>query len=254
MAKKGLPLTQAALSAHAGSIGIGLPVIWAVLTVETSGCGFLGDRRPKILFERHVFHRETKGKFDTKAPDLSSSSAGGYGPAGANQHARLARAMALDKIAALDSTSWGLGQVMGFNAKTAGFQNVTTMVAAMETSEDAQLGAMIAFLKAGKLHTLLQSGDWAGFAKRYNGAAFAKNKYDVKLAAAFKQFVKDGVPDIEMRTAQLALVYAGFNPGRVDGIFGSLTSTALQRFQLSEKLPQTGQLDSATKARLTNLL
>ena len=31
--------------------------MWAVLGVETSGCGFRPDRRPKILFERHVFSR-----------------------------------------------------------------------------------------------------------------------------------------------------------------------------------------------------
>ena len=42
-------------------VRVGLPEIWAVLRVETRGCGFLPDRRPQILFERHIFHRETRG-------------------------------------------------------------------------------------------------------------------------------------------------------------------------------------------------
>ena len=46
--------------------------LWAVLSVETRGCGFLPDRRPLILFERHYFSRLTKGKFDAEAPDISN--------------------------------------------------------------------------------------------------------------------------------------------------------------------------------------
>src|SRR5204863_9082982 len=33
-------------------------------SVETSGCGYLPDRRPKILFERHVFSRLTEHRYD----------------------------------------------------------------------------------------------------------------------------------------------------------------------------------------------
>jgi len=250
--KKGLPLTAKALATQAGSAGIGLPEIWAILAVETAGCGYLADRRPTILFERHVFRKQTGGKFDEKAPDLSNSTAGGYGPGGANQHDRLARAIALDRTAALNSTSWGLGQVMGFNATMVGFTDVEAMVAAMQTSEDEQLGAMFGFIKANKLHMVLQKKDWTTFARRYNGPEFTKNKYDTKLAAAFTRFVTDGVPDIEVRTAQLGLLYRGFNPGKIDGIFGSGTSTALKRFQLSLGLPQTGQIDSATGKALSD--
>jgi hypothetical protein len=34
-----------------------LPVLWSVVVVETSGCGFLPDRRPRILFERRILVR-----------------------------------------------------------------------------------------------------------------------------------------------------------------------------------------------------
>src|SRR5436190_828385 len=33
--------------------------LWTVLNVETHGYGFLADRRPLILFERHIFHKRT---------------------------------------------------------------------------------------------------------------------------------------------------------------------------------------------------
>ena len=52
--------------------------LWSVLTVETRGCGYLADRRPLILFERHYFSRLTKRKFDAKAPDISNLQWGGY--------------------------------------------------------------------------------------------------------------------------------------------------------------------------------
>ncbi|MGG7377547.1 N-acetylmuramidase domain-containing protein, partial [Escherichia coli] len=42
--------------------------MWAVIHVESSGAGYQADRRPKILFERHVFHRLTGGRFDAAHP------------------------------------------------------------------------------------------------------------------------------------------------------------------------------------------
>ena len=105
--------------------------MWAVLGVETSGCGFRPDRRPKILFERHVFSRETDGRWDRSHPELSNSTPGGYSGGGPDQYLRLQKAMALDRRAALRSESWGVGQVMGFNAVNDGFADVEKMVDAM---------------------------------------------------------------------------------------------------------------------------
>src|SRR5262245_55550212 len=131
------PLSEAGLTKAASDIGVERPALWAVMTVETKGCGFLADRRPQILFERHVFHKRTEGAFDQTDPDLSNPRAGGYGKGGAFQYERLARAIALKRDAALASTSWGLGQIMGFNAVAAGFADVEAMVRAMCNSEDA---------------------------------------------------------------------------------------------------------------------
>src|ERR1700722_1769208 len=103
-----LALSQAGLGRAAQALSTGAPEIWSVCTVETSGCGFLPDRRPPILYERHIFHRLTNGVFDDG--DISSPDPGGYGDSGPHQYDRLARAIALNRTAALQSASWGMAQ------------------------------------------------------------------------------------------------------------------------------------------------
>src|SRR3989442_2948435 len=82
---KATPLSVLGVERARDRIHIGLPELWAVVRVQTRGCGFLADRRPKLLFERHIFHRETGGRFHAQPPDLSQPSAADYG-AGRPQH------------------------------------------------------------------------------------------------------------------------------------------------------------------------
>ena len=242
---KGKPLSEEGLLSAADEIGVGLPALWAVMIVETRGCGFLADRRPQILFERHIFHRRTNGKFDA-APDVSNAVAGGYGAGGAFQYDRLGRAMTFDRIAALESTSWGLGQVMGFNATEVGFPDVEAMVNAMCESEDAQFEAMVAFIKKNDLAQYLQKDDWSNFAFHYNGPNFQKNNYDTKLAKAFARYTVGPLPSLRVRAAQMYLTYLNCSPGGVDGWFGQRTQNALIRFQKQKAMPPTSDLDDIT--------
>lgn len=119
-------LSSAGIAKVSSNLAVHVPEIWTVLAVETSGCGFLPDRRPQILYERHIFHRLTGGRFDDG--DISDVSAGGYGPRGAQQYERLSRAILNDRTAALQSASWGIGQIMGQNHALAGFETVDEMV------------------------------------------------------------------------------------------------------------------------------
>ena len=226
---------------------VGRPEIWAVLKVETSGCGFLADRRAQILFERHIFHRETQGRFDATAPDISNPKGGGYS-GGAAEYERLARAIALDRRAALRSASWGIGQVMGFNAATVGFADVESMVTAMMASEDNQLQTMFQFAIANNLHSALQQHDWPRFARGYNGPNFGT--YPEKLEDAFSRFSTRGVPDLRVRSAQMLLMYRGFDPGPIDGEMGERTQNALRQFQGQAGTRATGDLDDLTVAGL----
>src|SRR5258708_5685586 len=152
-------LSTDGLGAVSQKLAVHAPEIWTVLAVETSGCGYLPDLRPQILYERHIFHRLTQGKFDDG--DISDPKAGGYGASGVHQYDRLAIATAKDRTAALQSCSWGIGQIMGENHAMAGFADVEQMVAAMSESEDRQLTAMGNFLVSSRLNVPLQAHDWA---------------------------------------------------------------------------------------------
>jgi N-acetylmuramidase/Putative peptidoglycan binding domain len=246
----GTPLTEQGISKAAASLGVGAAELWAVMSVETSGCGFLPDKRPKILFERHLFHRLTDGQFDDTNPGISDATAGGYGAGGVHQYDRLAEAIGLDRDAALQSASWGLGQILGANFAAAGFADVETMVQAMTVSEDAQLMAMASFIKANGLAHALTQHDWREFARRYNGPAFEQNDYDGKLRDFFAQFSGGELPDLEVRTVQVLLTYKGFNPGAIDGDPGQRTANAIRSFQRSVAVPETGEIDAGLVAAL----
>ena len=63
--------------------------------------------------------------------------------------------------------------------------------------------------------------------------------------------VMPSTPDQEMiRQAQIALRDAGFEPGRIDGMMGPKTQSALRQFQAAQGLPQTGRLDATTQKEL----
>ncbi len=223
-------MTTAGFAAVANGLGVKAPEIWTVFAVETSGCGFLPDRRPPILYQRHIFSRLTGGQFDDDG--ISSPTPGGYGRSGAAQYDRLARSVALDRHAALQSASWGLGQIMGMKFAITGFDHVEDMVSAVCDSKDGQMLAFAAFLKSSKLHTALQIHDWTTFARGYNCANFALNDYDTNLRGEFQKFSTGSLPDITTRAAQLYLTLRGGHPGPVDGVAGSLTRDALRQFQI----------------------
>ncbi|MGE0683942.1 MAG: N-acetylmuramidase domain-containing protein, partial [Candidatus Binatia bacterium] len=245
---QGHPLSDEGMTQICELLGVLDPEVWAVLTVETRGFGFLEDRRPQILFERHIFHRRTNGRFDTGNADISNVKPGGYA-GGSREYLRLEKAIRLDREAALQSTSWGIGQVMGFNYKVAGFSTVDAMLASMVQSENGQLLAMANFIKGEGLDDALRRQNWASFARGYNGPDFKKNEYDTRLAAAHARF-KTILPDLNLRTAQAALRYLGIDPGPIDGFRGRRTRAALIQFQETHGLVETGELDSGTEAQL----
>jgi peptidoglycan hydrolase-like protein with peptidoglycan-binding domain len=53
-----------------------------------------------------------------------------------------------------------------------------------------------------------------------------------------------------LREAQRALRDLGYDPGPIDGTLGSRTRAALEKYQLAERLPVTGELDGSTMERL----
>jgi hypothetical protein len=247
------PLDADGVDSVLASLDTGAPELWAVLTVETAGCGFTNLRQPRILFERHVFSRETGGRFDSADPNISNPVPGGYGPPD-TQYERLQRAIALDRTAALKSASWGIAQIMGNNAAAAGFDDAEGMVAAMMESETDQLLAMAQFLQSQSLSDALRRRDWTALARGYNGPNFAINQYDSRLASAYAKYAAGPLPDMQVRTAQLLLTYLGYSPGAVDGLAGGRTDAALQAFLLDKELPPADDIDDGVIAALNGAL
>lgn len=245
------PLTSRAFDDVIRQLGVDPPSLWSLLTVETRGFGFLPDRRPKILFERHVFHRRTGGRHSATNPQISSPTSGGYSSEGSGEYARLGRAIGLDRRAAMESASWGLGQIMGFNATKLRYFNVEEMVTAFQQGEDAQLDGSLRFISDNPaLAAAFRAKKWAKVAFFYNGEGFAKNQYDVKLERYHDLYTINGTPSLDVRAAQARLTFLGFDPRGVDGLLGQGTRMALLAFQKASGLPVTSELDDRTSEQL----
>ena len=188
-------LTQQDFSDAAAILNCSVAAIKAVAEVESSGGGFLPTDEPKILFERHIFSSRTKRYFDKSNPNVSNPQPGGYGAVSV-QHRRLQEAVALDRNAALMSASWGKFQIMGFNFALVGFNTLQEFVTAMYRSEREHLIAFIHYINNVSLADELRELRWADFARKYNGPGYLKNRYDTKMAAAYKKFAGStkGIP------------------------------------------------------------
>ncbi|PSB16976.1 peptidoglycan-binding protein [Phormidesmis priestleyi ULC007] len=59
-------------------------------------------------------------------------------------------------------------------------------------------------------------------------------------------FLRQGSTGTDVIDLQYSLQQRGFNPGAIDGSFGSRTHTAVYRFQFSQELSLTGSVDLET--------
>ncbi|MRR50789.1 MAG: DUF3380 domain-containing protein [Rhodocyclaceae bacterium] len=185
-------LTQADIEAAATALEVPAAAIHTIAEVESDGSGFLGDGRPKILFERHQLYRllkeagEDADALAGRYPELINPKRGGY-RGGSAEWYRLTTARSISTLAD-QAASWGRFQIMGYHWGICGADSPAAFVAAMGESEGRHLSALVAFIDADPtLHKALKSLKWADFAKLYNGPAYKENLYDAKLAAAYKR-------------------------------------------------------------------
>lgn len=194
-----MSLTNDRIAEIARQHGITPAALLAVKLVESGiGGGFLPSKRCKILFEGHKFYEELKRKGNKNLPQLlkvapdivyTTWNRAKY-KGGELEWARLEKAIAIDREAALKSASWGLFQIMGSNYAACKCRNVEEFVALNCESEDNQLELLINFLNTTGIIKYLNARQWSEFARRYNGPGYKQNKYDTKLQVAYNQFVK----------------------------------------------------------------
>ena len=192
-------LTDAYFARAATELNVEEAAIRAVAEVEAAGAGFLPDGRPAVLYEAHIFHKQSKGTHananNRRGVELSSPkwNRSLYGATGAAQHNRYEDARKLDPDAANKACSWGTFQILGQNYKECGFDTSQAFVDAMwNGGASTHLDAFVHFIKTKKLDSALRAKNWAAFARRYNGPGYAQNAYDKKMASAYAKWKATG--------------------------------------------------------------
>lgn len=183
--------TAADMQACALKLGCTVKQLRAVASVESAGGGFDKQGRPKILYERHIFHRLTDGKWTGAgqgAVEFSSPVRGGYSD---DSWAKLGAACGKDPDAAFSSASWGKFQVMGMHWSRLGYASPYALAHSTVQSEAAHYDLLARFILTfglvGPLRALSTDPvDCRPFASGYNGSGYRRNRYDEKLAEAMR--------------------------------------------------------------------
>jgi len=271
------------ISRIAHRIRCGEDHLHAVMEVETRGGGFDKFGRPKMLFEPHVFYRELEGSERQQAAATGLAyERWGEQRYPSDSYPRLGQAMLINADAALRSCSWGLGQIMGFNCKIAGYPTAKAMVQGFLDDEESHLDGMVSFIISSGLDDEMRREDWRGFARGYNGAGYEKHGYHIKLKAAFDKWqripntpfepkdidrtaqnpnspddpalttrgmvLRRGMRGPDVLNWQGIMERLGYPVGKKDGIFGALLNGATVAFQSDRGLVADGEVGELTWA------
>ncbi|MDE6670119.1 MAG: N-acetylmuramidase family protein [Muribaculaceae bacterium] len=179
-------LTDTDFKLVADELGVEVAAIKAVVEIEAGAemKGFWAPGVPVINFDKTMYNKyrsQSKGVKGQSVPEGLS----GYG---LRQWTQLINARKTDARAANMGTFWGMFQIGGFNYKLCGCNDVDEFVHLMSYSELEQLELFAAFITNAGMLTDLKKKNWAGFARKYNGASYARRGYHTKMAAAYKKF------------------------------------------------------------------
>jgi hypothetical protein len=176
----------------ARSLGASFKQLAAFAKVESAGGGFQDSGHPKILWERHYFWKRLR----VIIPLISNPKAGGY-TLDANRNGvndsweKLLLGCSRDPVAAFESCSWGKFQIMGAHWKALGYASVFDFAWSMRETEFGHYEAFARFIRVNGLVKDLQRvstnpADNIPLVRRYNGPAYAKNKYHIRIAEAMR--------------------------------------------------------------------
>jgi hypothetical protein len=164
--------------------------IASFIEVETGGLGFDKTTGKIIIQFEPVWYKKKaqfapSGLWSVNKVDVQS-----------NEWKAFNDAFSKDKEAAMESTSIGLGQIMGFHWKRLGYKSVGEMWDDAKKGIDRQIYQICKFIATDvKLQSALLSHDWDGVATIYNGSgykALAKKykrlPYDQSFANAYLKY------------------------------------------------------------------
>lgn len=172
------------LGARYAEFDFDLYAIYAVLMVESAGSGFQNGKLviqfeprhfKRIYHDIHKQNPPTTGIWDTNKVGTQKVEWKAFNDA-----------FRIDKTAAMNATSIGLMQVMGFNHKRCGFPTVDEFWDYAKASELNQLDLGLRYIVTDpKLVKALKDKDWDAFAYGYNGKNYKQYKYHTRLRDAY---------------------------------------------------------------------
>lgn len=172
----------------AEELGVEVAAIKAVVSIEagTAMKGFWAPGVPVVNFERSMYNRyrnsvRSPGSKGEKVPQ-------GLAGYALQEWTQLVNARKVNADAANMGTFWGMFQIGGFNYRLCGCESVGEMVTLMSYSELEQLELFATFIENAGMLPDLKAKNWAGFARKYNGASYARRGYHTKMAAAYRKF------------------------------------------------------------------
>lgn len=181
----------------AKELGVEVPAIKAVVEIEAGKAhkGFWAEGKPIINFDLSVYQQAAKRHHvnlaqarKTHPVIFAGPNAKKYGSQQAGQQARLDAAREINSAAGIEGTFWGMFQLGGFNWKKCGTDSPEHFVDLMSRSERDQLELFATFIKNSGMLKSLQDKNWAAFARRYNGASYAKRGYHTRMAKAYAKY------------------------------------------------------------------
>lgn len=184
-------ITTREIQSLAQANGVPFAMLMSFIEVETGGRGFDGTTgKILIQFEPAWFKKKDpyapSGIWSVNKVDVQSK-----------EWLAFNNAFAINPNAAMESTSWGLPQIMGFHWKRLGYANVGAMVDDFKNGEYFQILALIRFIKTDpKLFTAIIEKDYHTIASIYNGsgykalaAKYGREPYNISLEKAYSKWV-----------------------------------------------------------------
>lgn len=181
-------LSKEQITAIAKSIDVDYASLMAFISAESGGIGFVNDRIV-IQFEPSWFKK--------KAP---------FVPSGlwsinkvenqVNEYKAFSDAFKLNKNAAMQASSWGLGQIMGFHYSRLGYNTVDEMVDDFKKGEYQQVMGIAKFIATSpQLYKALKAKNWHLVAVYYNGAGYkelavkyGREPYNITMEKGYNKY------------------------------------------------------------------
>lgn len=184
-------LTDTDFETVARELDVEVAAIKAVVLIEAGKQmkGFWAPGVPVVNFDRSMYNSH-RHKAASKKGDKNAKVPPGLTGYALKEWTQLTNARRQNEDGANMGTFWGMFQIGGFNYKLCGCETVGEFVKLMSESELEQLELFAAFITNTGMLPDLKAKNWAAFARKYNGASYARRGYHTRMANAYAKFKK----------------------------------------------------------------